>query len=502
MRTHLDLCSGVGGFSLAAQWAGFTTIGIVEIDPWCRRVLKKNFPNSPQHDDLKTLTGAVVRAWIDRTNGADDSHSQGFDGSWKSFGDEAEYPKPCSTSQSRLDLLTAGYPCQPFSLAGKRLGAEDDRHLWPFIAALVADLKPRRCLFENVFGHVSMGLDDVLADLEALGYACGAVVVPAAAVGAPHRRDRVWILAERSDVADAECRVDEQPSGIRDSGRGWFTDSGQASGGNLSANRAGSILADSERIGRRELLRTDAVPESLSQTVGGEGAPWFGSGGADVADSDEQRSNGAGSRGAGRHELADSCRNDADAEGGRVRRGRASGDERQPAFRGEGDHGGEALSSLGDETSRLSGLLARSGWRVGPDVLNPWAGDWESGCPRTTEQETDRVHKLKALGNSIVPQVAFAILDAWGPIREDTPMIEPAPSPALSPTNPRATVRRMFAATKRFPTVAAVLTEARAQYPSALAVYAHPLTIAAHALAGVTPDDHVPVGLIEIEATN
>jgi DNA (cytosine-5)-methyltransferase 1 len=323
---HLDLCSGIGGFALAAGWNGYTTIGFCEIDPWCRRVLAKNFPGVPQHDDLKTLTAATVRGWIGTGAGVEDrllanaEHARRDAGAEERAGMEqrAGWPqkpggplKPAERGVRRdiptLDLITGGYPCQPFSLAGKRMGAEDDRHLWPYIAALVADLKPRRCLFENVYGHVSMGLDAVLSDLEALGYACGAVVVPACAVGAPHRRDRVW------------------------------------------------ILADTERGGGRELLRTDAAQGTLSAALRTQGASGVGSGGEDVSDADNW----------------------------------------------------EALSDMGDTPDGLSR------WMVGPSRRDPWAGDWEAGCSRVTTSEQDRTHKLKALGNAIVPQVAYEILRCW-----------------------------------------------------------------------------------------
>src|SRR5690606_15628628 len=99
-----------------------------------------------------------------------------------------------------------GYPCQPFSLAGQRRGAEDDRHLWPEMRRVIDTLRPRFVLAENVAGHISMGLDTVLADLEADGYTAGAVVVPAGAVNALHRRDRVWRLAHDERVADATAR--------------------------------------------------------------------------------------------------------------------------------------------------------------------------------------------------------------------------------------------------------------------------------------------------------
>lgn len=176
---HLDLFSGIGGFALAAQMAGgIKTVGFCEIDPWARRVLTKNFPNVPIHEDVKTLN---------------------------------------PQEHGSIDLITAGYPCQPFSLSGERRGAEDDRHLWPEVLRIVKQARPRWVLCENVVGHFTLGLDEVLDDLEGAGYACAPpAIIPACAVGMWHRRDRVWIIAhdtrqhlQKSEVVDTETLLSE-----------------------------------------------------------------------------------------------------------------------------------------------------------------------------------------------------------------------------------------------------------------------------------------------------
>src|SRR5215831_16662165 len=161
-RTHLDLFSGIGGFALAASWAGYETVLFCEIDRFCQAVLRKNFPGVPIHDDVRTLAAEHV-------------------------------PGP-------VDLLTGGFPCQPVSVAGQRRGDADDRWLWPEMARVVGEVRPRYVLAENVPGLIGMALDGCLADLEGLGYACRAVIVPACAVGAWHRRDRVWIVAHAAGV--------------------------------------------------------------------------------------------------------------------------------------------------------------------------------------------------------------------------------------------------------------------------------------------------------------
>lgn len=153
---HLDLFSGIGGFALGLRMAGgFETVGFCEIDPWCRTVLAKNFPGVPIHDDIRSFRPAAGSA----------------------------------------DIVTGGFPCQPFSVAGKRGGKTDDRDLWPEMRRVIEAVRPAWVIGENVAGFVRMELDRSLADLEALGYACRAFVIPACAVDAPHRRERVWIVA-------------------------------------------------------------------------------------------------------------------------------------------------------------------------------------------------------------------------------------------------------------------------------------------------------------------
>ena len=167
----LDLFSGIGGFSLGLErTGGFETVAFCEIDPFCRKVLSKHWPDVPIFEDVRELT---------------------------------------SEQTGPIDLICGGYPCQPFSHAGQRRGAEDDRHLWPEVKRLVASIRPRWCLFENVAGHISMGLDEVLSDLESEGYTAWTVVIPACAVDAPHRRDRVWIVA--NSKSDDARQLKKQP---------------------------------------------------------------------------------------------------------------------------------------------------------------------------------------------------------------------------------------------------------------------------------------------------
>ena len=154
---HLDLFSGIGGFALAARWMGWETIQFVEIDKFCQKVLTKNSPNVPIHGDIKTFDGSILRGTV--------------------------------------DILTGGFPCQPFSTAGQRKGKEDDRYLWPEMLRIIHEIKPTWIVGENVAGIESMALNEVLSSLEGEGYNTETYIIPACALNAPHRRDRFWIVA-------------------------------------------------------------------------------------------------------------------------------------------------------------------------------------------------------------------------------------------------------------------------------------------------------------------
>lgn len=160
--THLSLFSGIGGLDLAAEWAGFRTVGQCEWADYPRAVLEKHWPGLPRWRDIRTLTG-------------DDFFAK--------------------TGLRTVTVLSGGFPCQPFSTAGKRRGKDDDRYLWPEMLRVIQEIRPAWVVGENVAGLVSMALDTVLSDLESIGYACQALVIPACAVDAPHRRNRTAILA-------------------------------------------------------------------------------------------------------------------------------------------------------------------------------------------------------------------------------------------------------------------------------------------------------------------
>lgn len=183
-RTHLDLFSGIGGFALACRWAGVETVGFAEIDDYASRVLAKNFPGVTNYGDVRNVPGSAA-AW----------------------------------------LVTGGFPCQPFSVAGKQGGASDDRWLWQKMAGVVERTRPTWVLAENVPGIIGMELDTVLSDLERLGYTAWPVIVPACSVDAPHRRERVWIVAHDDKCGQQRTRTD---SAEQDTGTDWRHDTGRS----------------------------------------------------------------------------------------------------------------------------------------------------------------------------------------------------------------------------------------------------------------------------------
>lgn len=155
----LDLFAGIGGFSLGLECAGMECIGQVEIDPYCNKILEKHWPDVKRLLDIKNIKGN-------------------------------EFEK--------VDLICGGFPCQPFSVAGKQRGKKDDRYLWPEMLRVIKLYKPAWCIIENVTGFVRMGLDTTLFDLESAGYTCQTFNIPACAINAPHQRKRIWIMAYSS----------------------------------------------------------------------------------------------------------------------------------------------------------------------------------------------------------------------------------------------------------------------------------------------------------------
>jgi len=214
----LDLFSGIGGFSLGLERAEMKTVQFVENDPYCQKVLAKNFPGVPIHGDIKTF----------------------------------HYDKP-------VEIISGGFPCQPYSHAGEQRGKEDDRHLWEEYLRIIQSVRSPWVIGENVSGIINMELDQVLSDLEGENYSHQSLVIPACAVNAPHRRDRVWIIARRNAMGNSEynglstAKESRSPSSISDNSSQGENKTFQSKGTSGRSNIKNVAHANKERIqGRKE----------------------------------------------------------------------------------------------------------------------------------------------------------------------------------------------------------------------------------------------------------
>ena len=334
--THLSLFSRIGGLDLAAEMAGFRTVGQCEWADYPTKVLEKHWPDVPRWRDIRTLTG------------------------------ESFYEK---TGLRTVDIISGGFPCQPFSVAGKRRGKEDDRYLWPEMLRVISELRPTWVVGENVAGIVNMALDQVYADLENEGYSVQSLIIPACAVDAPHRRDRCAIVAWNSNSRDrdawaereVEKRENAEPTGICENvahaesirlQREWS--GGDQIGGTrpekIQPERRCDVLSDTDNRGR-SLWRDGELP--AIEASGGIRANHAG---------------GTPEHGGGERRAA------------------------QPGLGGVDD----GLSAWMDR-----GMSAPGYWMPEPD-----------GVPRITQKREHRSDRLKCLGNAVVPQQFYPVFQA------------------------------------------------------------------------------------------
>jgi len=383
----LDVCSGIGGFSLGLEaTGGFDTVAFCEYDEFCRKVLNKHWPDVPIYKDLKEIGNEPTRLI------------------------------------QEFDLICGGIPCQPFSLAGKQKGKEDDRHLWPYMFKIIKHKKPTWVIVENVGGFVNVALDDVCLNLETEGYATQSFIIPACGVEAPHRRDRIWIIGKNVGNTTDNGRTKNKPSKeegrvIGQSEEGRVLESEGASDGRASD------VDDSKRNEHIEEIRGGDGEEREDEKRQGEedntsrissGASGLRvsdqghEGSGHVADSGSERLQGHG----GEHGLRETSEEEQAVRGSEEQdvsnsggeRGRSGQADRQDAedvgeLTGSQEHGeGNAESRLGGMVDGISSRLdGHYGFEVEPDI------------PRVAEKIPDRVNRLKALGNSIVPQIIYHI---------------------------------------------------------------------------------------------
>jgi len=426
--TFGSLFAGIGGFDLGLERAGMECKWQVEIDPFCNKVLQKHWPNVKRYVDVKTVGKHNLEP---------------------------------------VDLISGGFPCQPFSVAGKRGGKDDNRYLWPEMLRVISEVRPTWVIGENVAGIVNMALDQVCSDLEAQGYEVQPFIIPACAVNAPHRRDRVWIVGNRIGNTERSAygedlrwslRGREDPDIIQRDEMG----SDIADPDRHAADTTKRKWAEQSRTNKWEIQEQDRIHASnitirknnkrnggiLDQEAtgreGGDSAPGVGN---KYAFTNPYRLNGnnAGSCSGqvSQFQEAEVCgcvTPDSD-------RDRAKRDQSEHRERGrieqdnfdvadtEGNLGRPGLCQVGPEQNRNQppdgGGDATDPHRQGPQIREvfrrnlqperssafgkPWDEDWpevaarlcrvDDGLPRGV----DRVNRLKALGNAVVPQIVEII---------------------------------------------------------------------------------------------
>lgn len=380
---HVDLFSGIGGFALAADEVfGNVEHIFCEWDDFCQNVLKKHWPESEIFEDVRSLT----------SNANFQRHVHGRSEVESTKGRKQTLSKSESSIESPF-LLTGGFPCQPFSAAGVRRGTNDERYLWPAMLEVIRYCQPTWVIAENVGGLLTweegLVFEQVCSDLESAGYEVQPFIIPAAAVGAPHRRDRIWFVAHSLDSrpSGAKPRSDGAPEKLQRVDRQE----------NSSARQ--SKRADSH--GTADRPNPDTSSEGL-QGSAGRGKKERSNGLAsdsNVTDSSYQRLQGSerpesSSKRTGTPRPA--AERSSDVENSRGVRGRG---------RSHGDSGRDGRE-IQDE---------RSGWsRNWVEVATELCGV-DDGLPgrmgdTTISKSRHRKEQLKAYGNAIVPQVAMEIM--------------------------------------------------------------------------------------------
>ena len=352
---HLDLFSGIGGFSLGLEATKrIKTVAFCEIDSFCTKVLNKNWPTVPVYKDIKELT----------------------------------YEKLKSDGIESIDIITGGYPCQPFSVAGNKKGVEDPRHLWPEYFRLIKECRPTWIIGENVAGHIKLGLDAVQEDLESEGYAFRTFSISASSIGAPHQRERVWTMAysERNGFLASEKRRSTEET-IR-------LQQPQGENNTFNIERAGSIPVSTSDVedARRRSWREQFTRNKESTGRGtSEKTEWS---------TDTNTSPGPGE---GTETMANTS--SIESHVGENIQHTSTGN-------GQGQTGRESGNVANSDSDREKWNQSQDGKgsRFEQDNSNESTRNWwdfEPDVGRVADGVPDRTHRLKALGNAVVPQIPY-----------------------------------------------------------------------------------------------
>jgi len=355
---HLDLFSGIGGFSLGLEeTGGFETVAFCDIEKYCLEILEKRYPGVPRYTNIKELNHDTIK-----TDGV--------------------FP---------IDIITGGYPCQPFSVAGRKKGEKDPRHLWPEMFRLVQELRPTWVIGENVSGHIKLGLDTVLKNLESEGYAARTFSISASSIGANHQRERVWIIAnsERNGLTTSEKRGGFEKT---------ISEQQKRENNAFNSEGASSIPLSSKNVEDTRQHGGGLEPSGNKESIGrgsSEKTEW--STNADKTSRSSQRGEiMADTKNIG--SILSSHEGERQGNSTRCSEGQSEGD-------------GQTMANTSSErTSR-----GETGWEdaenVGQSSRRPWDGWWdiEPDVGRVANGVPKRVDRLKSLGNSLVPSIPYYI---------------------------------------------------------------------------------------------
>jgi DNA (cytosine-5)-methyltransferase 1 len=345
--TFGELFAGIGGFSLGLERAGMTCKWQVEIDPYATAVLNKHWPDVPKHDDVRTF--------------------------------------PPTHDDYSVDLICGGFPCQDISVAGKGAGLAGERSgLWHEFARIIGEIRPRYVVVENVAALLTRGMDVVLGTLATLGYDAEWHVIPASAVGAPHRRERVWIIAYANDKGQSDVPVhDEQGRGVP-----------ELAGGDVS-----------DAVSQRDAVRRDGSP--CEKGVAGRDC---NAGGSEC----DCGPRCAGQAGQGAGDVAD-AENDRHQERTRLRADRKRFVSAEQGIACRSACGSSKSRRRGGNVSDANCAGRQQQRRTEPVPAEQPAAEcggwWESepDVGRVAHGVSSRVDRLRCLGNAVVPQVVEVI---------------------------------------------------------------------------------------------